>query len=134
MVTPQRTGERGQSTTETLLMMMFLMLLIFGVVHLSMLATTKYLVNFAAFSGARTAMIGGSAQAGAESALLYLRWSKPAAHDNSSKTIRGKTRRGVSVSYFVPFAGFFDPQVPSLTGFAPYTKQPNIPEEGDNAG
>jgi Flp pilus assembly protein TadG len=126
-------SQRGQSTTETLLMMMFLMLLIFGFIHLSMLATTKYLVNFAAFSAGRTAMIGQPARLGTASALLYLRWDQfPRTTDNTSKTIRGKTRSGITVTYDVPFAAFFNKT--SLTGFSPYTKQPNIPEEGDNAG
>jgi hypothetical protein len=55
-------------------MMMFLMLLIFGFIHMAMLATTKQLVNFAAFSAARARMVGNSATAGATSALYYLRW------------------------------------------------------------
>ncbi len=43
-------------------MMMFLLLLVFGLVHLTMLASTKLIVNFAAFSAGRSAMIVPRAQ------------------------------------------------------------------------
>ena len=126
--------EQGQSATETLLVMMFLMLLVFGFIHLSMLATTKYLVNFAAFSEARTVMIGGESQNGAKSALLSLHWagSTLSADDNTTRTIRGTTRSGVTVQYSVPFGGIFNIE-PNITGFAPFTPQPEIQEVGDNA-
>src|SRR5262249_45633399 len=124
---------------ETLLMMMFLMLMVFGLIHLSMIATTKYMVNFAAFSAGRAAMIGNSAQVAAANALLYVRWSGPVCvpptcivDSNASKTIRGKTRTGVSVRYFVPFGGFFGNALPFLSGFSPFEKQPDVKEEGDN--
>lgn len=126
-----RGWERGQSTTETLLVMSFLMLLIFGFVHMSMLATTKYLVDFAAFSGARSALVGRSAQSGATAALSTLEWSSPSAQENTQRTIRGATRTGVTVRYAVPFGGIFN--VPVITGFAPALRQPDIPEVGDNA-
>ena len=130
-----RCSEAGQSTTETLLVMSFLMLLVFGVVHMAMLATTKYLVSFAAFNAARTAMIGRSAQTGASSALSMLDWpgSSPVAEDNSARTIRGTRRSGVTVRYVVPFGGIFNLPSPIITGFAPSTRQPDIPEDGDNA-
>jgi hypothetical protein len=84
-----RCPQAGQSTTETLLVMSFLMLLVFGLVHMSMLATTKYLVNFAAFSAARATLIGRSAQTGATSALTTtLRWSLPVAREDAARTIR----------------------------------------------
>src|SRR5262249_35074881 len=40
---------RGQAATETIIMMTFLLLMIFGLVHLCMLMTVKYMVNFSAF-------------------------------------------------------------------------------------
>jgi hypothetical protein len=50
-------GRRGQAAVESAVMMSFLLLLVFGFVHFSMLATTKELVNYAAFSAARTLMV-----------------------------------------------------------------------------
>jgi hypothetical protein len=45
--------------TETMVMMSFLTLIIFGFVHMCMLAATKSMVSLAAFSAARTAMVRG---------------------------------------------------------------------------
>jgi hypothetical protein len=94
-----------------MMMMAFLMLLIFGFIHLSMLMATKYMVNYSAFAAARATMVGAGA-AGRELAAFgvmdNLRW-----HDNvvlntpivttGSKTIRGVNRDGVTSTYRVPF-------------------------------
>ena len=47
----------GQSTTETMAMMSFLLLMIFGLVHFCLLSATKSIVNLAAFAAARTMMV-----------------------------------------------------------------------------
>ena len=52
-----RANSRGQAMTETMVMMSFLMLIIFGFVHMCMLAVTKSVVSLAAFSAARTVMV-----------------------------------------------------------------------------
>lgn len=49
----------GQALMETLVMMSFLLLFVFGCVHLSLLAATKYMVNYAAFTAARTVLVYG---------------------------------------------------------------------------
>lgn len=49
----------GQAMTETMVMMSFLILLIFGCVHMCLLAATKSMVSLAAFSTARTVMVRG---------------------------------------------------------------------------
>lgn len=54
-----RPRERGQALTETMVMMSFLILLIFGLVHMCLLAATKSMVSLAAFSAARTVMVRG---------------------------------------------------------------------------
>lgn len=135
--------EGGQSATETIIMMAFLSLLIFGFIHMCMLATTKYLVNFAAFSVARAEMVGGSRQEAADGAMAYLRWwSNPFANRKTvqgpvTRTVRGKSRTGFTVTYRVPFGLPIFNNIPAggiaLVGFSPYVRQPNIPEEGDNA-
>lgn len=135
--------EDGQSATETMIMMGFLSLLIFGFIHMCMLATTKYLVNFAAFSVARAEMVGGSRQEAADGAMAYLRWwSSPWANRKTvqgpiTRTVRGKSRTGFTVTYRVPFGLPIFNNIPAggiaLVGFSPYVRQPNIPEEGDNA-
>lgn len=51
--------EQGQAATETMLSMMFMLMMIFGSVQLCWWSANKYLANLAAFGAARTAMVGG---------------------------------------------------------------------------
>jgi hypothetical protein len=51
--------EQGQAATETMLSMMFMLMMIFGSVQLCWWSMNKYLANLAAFGAARTAMVGG---------------------------------------------------------------------------
>lgn len=135
-------GARGQATTETMMMMMFLLFLVFGFVHMSMLATTKYVVNYAAFAAARAAMVGGNETLAALTVLDNVRWSNPLMYlwqvtARETRTIRGKSREGVRVTFKVPFGLPIFNSIPfggiSLRGFSPLIEQPNIPENGDNA-
>ena len=138
-----RRGESGQSTTETMIMMGFLSLMIFGFVQMCMLATTKYLVNFAAFSVARAEMIGGDGQQAADGAMAYLKWWSSSTANRKTvagpltRSVRGKSREGFTVTYRVPFGLPIFNTIPSggvaLVGFSPYARQPDISEEGDNA-
>lgn len=139
-----RVAEAGQAATETMIMMLFLMLLIFGVVHMSMLLTTKSLVNFAAFSAARTYLVGGDTAVAADEALRYVDWWDGDDARNQKVVAEAshyeqwlRERDGVTVTYHVPFGLPFQP-VPAegvrITGFAPAIKQPHIAEDGDNAG
>lgn len=136
---------RGQATTETMMMMAFLMLLIFGFIHLSMLMATKYMVNYSAFSAARASMTGagwGDQTTAAFAVMDNLRW-----HDNviantpivssGSREIRGVTRDGVKVLYFVPFGlpifGVLPPGGMRLESFSPAGPDwSGVTEEGDN--
>jgi hypothetical protein len=124
-------GERGQSTTEAMVMLSFLFLLIFTAVHLSMFAVTKYMVNFAAFSAARTVMVRGEDPGGIEIpwvgeigpgqpvewrvqvgwpaaylALQELRWWGRTWRDRPDFPLRVRYRhgrQGLGVTYRVPF-------------------------------
>src|SRR5688500_15691142 len=55
-----RSTNTGQAATETMISMLFLMLMIWGLVHLSMFAVSKYVANYAAWAAARTAMVHGA--------------------------------------------------------------------------
>ena len=57
-------ARRGQATLESMIMMGFLLLLIFGLMHLVMFAVTRYMVNYAAFAASRAAVVGNSPQTG----------------------------------------------------------------------
>jgi hypothetical protein len=149
--------QRGQAATETIIMMMFLLLMIFGLVHLCMLMSVKYLVNYSAFTAARTAMVDpGSASTGGDGGLGYMHgwWrgsysglNTPYIEGPVDKTIRGKTRTGYRSTFAVPFGlPIFNTVQPCgtsnasnhcgviLQGFSPYAEQPAVPQEGDNAG
>jgi TadE-like protein len=145
---------RGQAATETMIMMMFLLLMIFGLVHLCMLMSVKFMVNNAAFSAARTAMIApNDASTAAEEGLGWMRgwWrgqysglNTPYVQGPVNKTIRGKNRNGYRATFAVPFGlpifntttpcGFTNQQNCGirLIGFSPYARQPNITHRGDN--
>lgn len=124
-------------------MMFFLSLLIFGFVYMCLMATTKYVVNFAAFSVARAEMVGGSRSLAAEGAMAYVRWwSNPFSNRKSvagplTRNIRGKSRQGFTVTYRVPFGVPIFNNVPAggiaLVGFSSFVRQPEIGEKGDNA-
>lgn len=144
---PQR-STRGQAATETMIMMMFLFLMIFGLIHMSMLAATKYMVNFAAFSAARTIMVRGDDASGlqmwaytaASGVIDNIRWWNEAWRNRPDLPITTgdeRGRHGVYVVYRVPFGLPIFNAVPAggfrMIGFAPYQVQPDIDEVGDNA-
>jgi Flp pilus assembly protein TadG len=155
-----RPRDEGQAMTEMLLMTVFLMLLVFGIVQLAMLLTTKLFVNYAAFAAARTFMtevsnaLGSTpgTQIAAEEATRFLNWwgtdtianrkelQLPVLWDKwtrSSPTNPGKARSGLTVTYRVPFGlplQVVPPGGVAITAFAP-TQGPPAPvrECGDNA-
>jgi hypothetical protein len=129
-----------------MMMMAFLMLLIFGFVHLSMLMATKYMVNYSAFAAARASMVGAGA-AGRETAAFgvmdNLRWRDNALLNTpivttGSRTIRGVNRVGVTSIYSVPFGLPIFAALPpgglvieSFSAAGPDWS--GVPEVGDNA-
>jgi hypothetical protein len=136
--------------TETMIMMMFLFLMIFGFVHMCMLIATKHMVNYAAFAAARTAMVDGDRAGAASGVLDNLRWwnawvdcelgpSTPVrkcAVETETRDIRGKLREGVKATYRVPFGLPIFNAIPDggiqVIGFAPLKVQGDIQEHGDN--
>jgi hypothetical protein len=139
-----RRNHLGQAATETIIMMMFLLLMIFGLIHLCMLMSVKYMVNFSAFAAARTAMVDDSMFATTSAAtegLGYMNgwWSGsyiglniPYVQGPIDKQIRGKKRTGYSSTFAVPFGV-------RLIGFSPWSgKQSSdgqsISHDGDNGG
>lgn len=140
---------RGQAMTETMIVMSFLLLMVFGFVHFAMLTATKSIVNLAAFSAARAAMVNGfdsgsplaPSYVAAASVIDNLRWwgNNPALNRPefplSRQTLHD--RDGVLVTFKVPFGMPIFNEVPSggipVEGFSPLVIQPEIPERGDNA-
>jgi hypothetical protein len=59
-------AERGQAATETMLVMSFLLLLIYGTITLCLFMTTKQMADLAAFGAARTTMVRGYDRVGLE--------------------------------------------------------------------
>src|SRR5690606_40669309 len=72
----RRHGRRGQAALESMMMMAFVLLLIFGVMHLTMFAVTRYMVNYAAFAAARAAAVGKNPRAAAEAGMDNLNWRR----------------------------------------------------------
>jgi hypothetical protein len=117
--------------TETMVMMSFLTLIIFGFVHLCMMAATKSMVSYAAFAAARTVMVRGwqppplnipivgefsfafpdwaKVQTGYPAAwqvLDNIRWWRSASRNMPDFPIGITTlngRQGLTVTYRVPF-------------------------------
>ena len=139
---------RGQATTETMIMMIFVVLLIFGFVHMTMLIATKYMVNYAAFAAARTGTVGGNTSTAAAEVIQNLRWwVVPSSAQCGSfgakctvspevRNIRGKSRTGLAVRYRVPFGLPIFNDLPAggieVVAFAPLVIQPPVPNTGDN--
>lgn len=70
----RRQGRRGQAMLESMLMMVFTLLLIFGFMHLTMFVVTRYVANYAAYAAARAAMVGNSPEAAARAVMANLNW------------------------------------------------------------
>lgn len=134
----RRRGRRGQAALESMLMMAFVLLLIFGVMHLAMFAVTRYMVNYAAFAAARAAVVGNSPQAAAEAVMENLNWyasegGKPPV------TVSYENKNGWSgysvrtrVPFGMPIYEWIEPQGMPIESFAPTTTQDNPPSGGDN--
>lgn len=155
---------RGQAATETMIMMIFLLLMIFGLVNLCMLMTVKYMVDFSAFAAARSAMVDSSTlnlTSAAKEGVGYMNnwWAGrytllniPAVKGPIDKKVRGKKRTGYSATYAVPFGmPIFNSTSPcgvtnnllfcgiKLVGFSPWSGTQSsdgkaISHDGDNGG
>jgi Flp pilus assembly protein TadG len=107
-----RSRERGQAATETMISMLFLMLMIWGLVHLSMFAVSKYVANYAAWAAARTAMVHGSPSGtgvGGQSLVAAMhvmgnwKWATLVRAFRTQHNFRGTNRTVIEVDMTVPF-------------------------------
>lgn len=149
-MSPRRRTARRQTGTaalETMLVMGFLFMLIFGFVHLCMFAVTKSMTNYAAFAASRALLVGSSRDLAARQVMSEIQWWEGGIVANMARMVvqenqqgpryaRGVRRRGVRVTYLLPF-GYPVFQgglgLVRAVGFAPTTTpHTSVPEEGDN--
>jgi hypothetical protein len=121
-----------------MIMMGFLLLLVFGLMHLVMFAVTRYMVNYAAFAASRAAVVGNSPQLAAEAVMENLNWFADEGGEQPVEvnyTLRGFTF-GYEVRTRVPFGApiyeWIDPQGIEIVAFAPSNAQQDAPSGGDN--
>jgi Flp pilus assembly protein TadG len=148
--------QAGTAALETMVVMSFLFTLIFGFVHICMFVVTKSMTNYAAFTAARALMVGDgfgisarmARDLAARQVMSEIQWWEGGVAANTIRTIvqenqqgpryaRNVRRRGVRVSYLVPFGYplFQNAILPvRAVGFAPTTTpHSSVREEGDNA-
>ena len=132
------TARRGQATLEAMIMMGFLLLMVFGLMHLVMFAVTRYMVNYAAFAAARAAVVGNSPQLAAEAVLQNLNWFADEGGEQPvevSYTFKDFTF-GYEVRTRVPFGApiyeWWDGDGIEVVAFAPSNMQDDAPSGGDN--
>jgi len=128
----------GQAVTETVLSLAFILLIVLGLIHLTLLASTKHIVNYAAFAGARASMYNPSDAARTAGAMDRL-----AVEEVTGMMFWGRrprtaiTGNGYRVLYPTPFAlplfSHAGGSVVIVTSVVPVARQPDLPEEGDNA-
>lgn len=152
-------SQSGTAALETMVVMSFLFTLIFGFVHICMFVVTKSMTNYAAFTASRALLVGGTPPLSAAAAMnLGARqvmseiqwWGQGNAFADQARALMlvqtnqqgprlagGRRRRGVRVTYLVPF-GFpvfrGGLGLVRAVGFAPTITTPhtNVREEGDN--
>lgn len=151
---------RGQAFVETMVMMPFMLLLVFGFVHMTMLIATKYVTNYAAFAAARTAMVSdpldvltGNVSTAATEVIQNMNWQASpvectlfgsgdcAVFFPAVRMVEGMfgiptNRTGLEVRYRAPFGLPIFNAVPAgglqVIGFAPVALQPSVENTGDN--
>jgi Flp pilus assembly protein TadG len=133
-----RPGRRGQAALEAMIMMAFMLLLMFGLMHLTMFTVTRYMVNYAAFAAARAAEVGNDPEDAAEAVLENINWW---AGENGTMPVevRQENRDGWSgftvetrVPFGLPIYEMVEPQGMLISGFAPVSIQNDAPSGGDN--
>jgi len=131
-----RRGERGQSFTETLVALTIVLAIFFGLLHLSLLAVTRHVCNYAAFAGARAAMYGEAADAYQASAAandvtrMLGRGTDFVSGSSYGATFRVQVRSPFSYALFNNSGG----AKVIVQSEAPMVTQSPVPKEGgDNA-
>lgn len=127
----ERQDERGQSMVETLLSLSLLLVIVMGLLQLALLASTRHVVNYAAFAGARASLYGnqGDGRAAARDVTRILGYAT-----RTPTLSPGRTR--FRVRYPTPFAlPIFNQgqREVVVTGEAPVFVQPTL-RGGDNGG
>jgi hypothetical protein len=133
----RRCGRRrtsGQALVETIIALTIVMTIVLGLINLAMLASTRHMLNFAAFSAARAAVYG--------------RAGDPQDPDSVVRTVVDRLPRGTRLQdagedanddYVVTVWAPFSYPMSGTGGRsmvrskAPMYVQPDIPEVGDNA-
>lgn len=149
----KRTARRGQAGTaalETMIVMSFLFTLIFGFVHICLFVVTKSMTNYAAFTASRAMLVGGGRiqyELAARQVMSEIQWWGGGLAANMLRVgvqtnqqgprhARGVRRRGVRVTYLLPFGyPLFRSRfvLVRAVGFAPTTTpHTGVLEEGDN--
>jgi len=131
-------GMEGQAATESVFALSFVLTFILALIYLVLLVSTRHVVDYAAFVGARVGMLGssdffdplqrGRDQRAARDAVRTLDWGRPPRSGESAGVFR--------VDYPTPFAfPLFQAagNTVIVRGLAPIPRQPDIPEDGDNA-
>ena len=124
----------GQAFVETIIALTIVLTIVLGLINLAMLASTRHMLNFAAFSAARASVYGSAGD--------------PTDPDSIVRTVVDRLPRGTTLvtagedandDYVITvWAPFGYPL--SGTGTrslvrskAPMYRQPDVPETGDNA-
>lgn len=127
----------GQSLVETLIALTMIMAMVIGLIHLSFLAATRHVCNFAAFTAARILAYGGGERGRADQAARTITAMLP----RGTVFLRASPGQGcasgecVKVQVQSPFA--YPLSGPGgrvvVASEAPLYEQPTIGEVGDNA-
>ena len=133
----RRRGESGQALTETIVALTIVLAVFFGLVHLSLLAVTRHVCNYAAFAGARASVYGGiddqlRGQAAARSVTSMM-----GRGTTFMKGYGDGTRFRVEVLSPFSYALFNNgggAQIRVASVAPMYVQRPVPPEKGDNAG
>ena len=122
----------GQSLVETMIALMIIMMIVLGLIHLSMLAATRHVSNYAAFSAARAAMYDGFS--GAQGAASDITGVLPkGTRFLGAMPGLGTMRFEVNSPFAYPLFSNFSFGGVMVAARAPTYKQPFINESGDNA-
>lgn len=143
---PLRRRQRasGQSMVETCIALTIVMMLVVAIIHLSMIAVTRYMTNYAAFSAARVMVYGGGsppddpllhgssaeARRAAETVMDMFPWGD--GHLYVQRT-GGAYRVELTVPFGYPLFNNAPGARTIVRSEAPLYTQPDIPEVGDNA-
>lgn len=128
---PRRRRDSGQSMVEAVIALSIVVLIVFGLIHLSVLAVTRHVCNLAAFSGARSAVYDGSLTRSGQAARAITGVLPSGTRFLSAERSPGGFRVRVDSPFGYPLTGPGGRAV--VTSVVPLYVQPYIPEVGDNA-